>query len=216
MLLEELKTQYLNTSVFTDEDILILDDFLENWENIKKFNEKYYKDSYPKTVLCGINPGKNGAGKTGIPFIDFSSLSELLEGVEKTGTERSAQFFYDVVKEIGAERFYRSFYVTNISWLGFIKDGKNVNYYTLSDKAKAFIYKMFEFEMNQVSPTTIISMSGEVKQTLSSLFNGGQIDISNSLPHPNYCAFPKNYSSCKSQYIELLSKYLQTAHKIEL
>jgi len=208
MLYKELKTQYFDTSVFTDDDIVVLDDFLDNWENIKKFNEKYYKGSYPKTVLCGINPGKNGAGKTGIPFIDFSSLSELIEGVETTGTERSAQFFYDVVQEIGAERFYRSFYVTNISWLGFIKDGKNVNYYTLSDNAKAFIYKIFEFEIRQVSPTTIIAMSGEVKHTLSSLYKGGHIDISHSLPHPNHCAFPKNYDSCKRQYIKLLSKYL--------
>ena len=208
MLLENLKIQYLNTSEFTDDDILILDDFLENWENIKRFNEKYYKGSYPKTVLCGINPGKNGAGKTGIPFIDFSSLSKLLDGVEKTDTERSAQFFYDIVQEIGADRFYRSFYVTNISWLGFIKDGKNVNYYDLSDKSKKFIYKMFQYEIKQVSPTTIISMSGKVKHTISSMFDGGQIDITNSLPHPNYCAFPKNYAPCKSQYLELLSKYL--------
>lgn len=208
MLVDELKEQYMNTSIFNDNDILILNEFLENWENVKRFNEKYYNGNYPKTVLCGINPGKNGAGKTGIPFIDFTSLSQLLDGVERSDTERSAQFFYDIVQEFGAERFYKSFYVTNISWLGFMKDGKNVNYYNLSDQAKAFIYKMFQYEMEKVSPTTIISMSGEVKATISSLFNDSEIDISNTLPHPNYCAFPKNYTTCKTKYLELLSQYI--------
>ena len=87
MLAEKLKEKYLSSSVFENEDIELLDDFLDNWENVKRFYEKYYANGYPKTVLCGINPGKNGAGKTGIPFLDFDSLSKLIDGIEHTDTE---------------------------------------------------------------------------------------------------------------------------------
>ena len=90
MLIEKLKEKYLSSSIFDNEDIVLLDSFLDNWENVKQFNEKYYTEGYPKTVLCGINPGKNGAGKTGVPFLDFNSLSKLMDGVEHADTERSA------------------------------------------------------------------------------------------------------------------------------
>ncbi|HIP11449.1 MAG TPA: DUF4918 family protein [Arcobacter sp.] len=209
MLVEELKERYISSSIFDDEDIIVLDDFLDNWENVKRFNEKYYDGYYPKTVLCGINPGKNGAGKTGVPFLDFSSLSKLIDGVVSADTERSAQFFYDIAEEIDAEKFYRSFYVTNISWIGFTKDGNNKNYYELSDSVKDFIYDAFKYEMSVVAPKTIISLSQEVKKTVNNIFKSSGINTSASLPHPNYCAFPKNYEKCKMQYIEMLAQYIK-------
>ena len=76
------------------------------------------------TVICGINPGRNGAGKTGVPFLDFNSLSQLLPNLKKEDSERSSQFFFEIVEHFGAKKFYETFYVTNISWLGFIKDNK--------------------------------------------------------------------------------------------
>jgi len=191
MLIEKLKEKYLSSSVFKNDDIELLDGFLDNWENVKHFYEKYYANGYPKTVLCGINPGKNGAGKTGIPFLDFDSLSKLIDGIEHTDTERSAQFFYDVVQEFGVEKFYRSFYVTNISWMGYMKENKNVNYYQLSDPVKEFIYDAFKHEMSVVGPKTIISLSQEVKKTVNDIFQDSGIDTATTLPHPNYCVFPK-------------------------
>lgn len=41
----------------------------------------FYPTQEKRVVLCGINPGRNGAGKTGIPFIDFSGASHLLSGI---------------------------------------------------------------------------------------------------------------------------------------
>ena len=146
-------------------------------------------------------------GKTGIPFLDFDSLSKLIEGVDHIDTERSAQFFFDIIQEFGAEKFYRSFYVTNISWIGYMKENKNVNYYQLSDPVKIFIYDAFKYEMNVVAPTTIISLSQEVKKTVKDMFQDNGIDTAASLPHPNYCAFPKNYEKCKNQYMEMLAPY---------
>jgi hypothetical protein len=213
VLIEELKRRYIDSgdieSLLKGSEISVLDEFLMNWSTIRAFNKTYYQNSYPKTVLCGINPGKNGAGKTGIPFVDFASLSKLIANVEKTDSERSAQFFYDVVSEFGAKEFYDSFYVTNISWVGYIKGNKNINYYKLPEKPKKFIMEMFKYEMEEISPQTIIAMSGEVQNTLNQLYEDSTIDIKSSLPHPNYCAFPKNYKKCKEGYIELLSKYIK-------
>ncbi len=69
----------------------------------------FYKDSFPKTVLCRINPGRFGAAKTGVSFIDFTSLSQMIDGVNRDDSERSAKFFFDVVQEFGVKRFYQNF-----------------------------------------------------------------------------------------------------------
>jgi hypothetical protein len=210
---EDLRNKYIDSGqidiLLKNTEITILNEFLDNWESIKAFNNEFYGENLPKTVLCGINPGKNGAGKTGLPFIDFTSLSKLLNNVNRQDTERSAQFFYDVVQELGVDDFYKTFYVTNISWVGYIKGNKNLNYYDLPLLAKKFVYEMFMHEMNIVSPTTIISLSGAVKGTVDELFNDSSVETNLQLPHPNYCAFPRNYKSCKAQYIDLLSQYIK-------
>ncbi len=212
MIHEELKNKYIDSrkiELLLDESgISILSDFMQNWESIERFNKKYYGEKLPKTVLCGINPGKNGAGKTGVPFLDFKSLSKIMDDIDRNDTERSAQFFYDVVKEIGVSSFYKSFYVTNISWVGYLKSGKNLNYHDLPLAAKKFVYDMFKYEIELVSPRKIISLSGAVKDSVTELFSNSGIDIREQLPHPNYCAFPNNYEGCKAKYIDLLSRHI--------
>jgi len=209
---EHLRVNYIESgkmnALLKGSDVSILDIFLDNWGVVTQFKQQFYKDGFPKTVLCGINPGRLGAGKTGIPFIDFASLSQMVRSVNCDESERSAKFFFDVVQEIGIEKFYRNFYVTNISWVGYTNNNKNVNYYQLPDDAKKFVYDMFQWEMQQVAPSTIISLSRVVKDTVDELFGNSHIEINKHLPHPNYCAFPKNYEKCKAQYIELLSAYI--------
>ncbi len=185
--------------------ISILRDFLDNWDTIQRFNRHYYKDGAPKVVLCGINPGRLGAGKTGIPLIDFASLSTMLPDIQRQDSERSAGFFHEVIQSIGTERFYRHFYVTNISWVGYQSQQRNVNYDQLPSSAQDFVYQMFLSEMELVSPTTIIALGGVVRETLHTCLKGSGVDLSRVLPHPNYCAFPKNRDDCKTQYIDLLT-----------
>ena len=213
MILQDiLKNKYIDSgeieSLLKNSNIQVLRGFLDNWNAIRKFNNQFYGNKHPKTVLCGINPGKLGAGKTGIPFVDFTSLSKMIEGVDRDDTERSAQFFYDIVQELGVCEFYRSFYVTNVSWVGYVRNEKNVNYYDLPVAAKAFVYEMFKLEMDFVFPVTIVSLAASVKETVEHIFGQSEIDTTKKLPHPNYCAFPKNYEECKTQYIELLSPYI--------
>jgi len=212
-IIKELKKQYIENEavkkLLKDDDIEILDGFLNNWDNIEKFYAQYYNNKHPKVVICGINPGKNGAGKTGIPFIDFNSLSKLLPNIHENDIERSAQFFYEIIEYFGAKKFFETFYVTNISWLGFIKNGNNVNYYDLPIKVKEEIFKIYKSEIDAVQPTTVISLSKEVEKTNKSLFDKNETIELKYLPHPNYCAFPKNKDSCKEQYISLLSQYIK-------
>ena len=182
--------------------------FLDNLKRIKDFNSMYYSNRLPKVVLCGINPGRFGAGKTGIPFIDFNSLSQMIDNIHENDSENSATFFYQVISEIGVKRFYETFYVTNLSWVGYSKSEKNFNYYQLSPPVKQFIYEMFKKEMEIVSPKTIISLGNEVKKSINTIFSDTGIDISNKLPHPSYCAMYNNKQKCKDKYIELLKKYL--------
>ncbi len=80
--------------ILNEQKIYILDDFINNTDIITKFYEKYISPHNPKIVICGINPGRLGAGKTGIPFLDFSSADKLIDGIDRNDSEKSAQFFF--------------------------------------------------------------------------------------------------------------------------
>lgn len=209
-LIGELRKSYLGPNgieaKLKSSSISAINDFIDNWENILEFNRRYYGDQIPKTVICGINPGINGAGKTGVPFLDFKSLSQVIPDLTKQDSERSAQFFFDIVNHFGATEFYKTFYVTNISWVGFNKENNNLNYFSLPDHAKKYVYDQFLREMAAVRPTTIISLSREVHTTLGELF-GDEVNTKIILPHPNYCAFPTNYPTQKKRYIEALEPF---------
>lgn len=96
------------------------------------FNRKFYGDHSPRIFVFGINPGRFGAGVTGISFTDPVRLENncgIPNSFQKKA-ELSSLFIYDVIAAYGGvEKFYRNFYVTALCPLGFVKDGKNLNYY---------------------------------------------------------------------------------------
>jgi hypothetical protein len=97
-----------------------------------EFYHKYYNDNNPRYCVIGINPGRFGAGVTGVPFTDPIRLkSECeIEGNWPLKQELSSLFVYDVINTYGGpEKFYAKFYITAVSPLGFTKNGKNLNYY---------------------------------------------------------------------------------------
>lgn len=190
------------------EDISVLREFESSKSVADEFTLRYCSKRKPTVVLCGINPGRLGAGKTGVPFLDFCSLSKLLPNVNRDESERSASFFYEVVEYFGAKAFYETFHVTNISSVGFERRGKNLNYYDLPDKALKYVLKEFKREMELVNPVAVISLASSVHNTVNSVLSDYAMNTSSSLPHPNYCAFPKQKDRCKKEYIELLSQYL--------
>lgn len=101
---------------------------------VAAFYQKYYHDDQQRHCILGINPGRLGAGFTGIPFTDTRRLREKC-GLEYTGKEThepSSVFVYTMIDAFGGpEAFYKKFYIGSVCPLGFTatnKTGKEVNY----------------------------------------------------------------------------------------
>jgi hypothetical protein len=93
---------------------------------LKDFLNKYYGDSYKRTLLLGINPGRHGAGITGINFTASKQLREdcRVQNPFK-GSELSAEFIYKVIHAYGrVQKFYGDFFIGSVCPLGFVQHGK--------------------------------------------------------------------------------------------
>ncbi len=98
------------------------------------FYRKYYSDNNKRHMIIGINPGRLGAGATGIPFTDTIRLEQIC-GLSVPGIktyETSSVFMYDMIDRYGgAEAFYGDHYISAVSPLGFTitgRNGREVNY----------------------------------------------------------------------------------------
>jgi hypothetical protein len=96
------------------------------------FYKKYYNDDGQRFMILGINPGRFGGGITGVPFTDPVKLEEIC-GIANSlpkKNELSAEFIHAMIAAFGGvESFFFKFYINSVSPLGYIKDGRNVNYY---------------------------------------------------------------------------------------
>lgn len=98
------------------------------------FYRKYYADTKQRHFILGINPGRFGAGLTGIPFTDpkrlVSRCQIAYEGI--VAHEPSSAFIYEMIEAFGGEKkFYAKFYINSICPLGFTaqkSNGREVNY----------------------------------------------------------------------------------------
>ncbi len=116
---------------------------------VRLFHQRFYADERPRVLMLGINPGRLGAGSTGLPFTDTKRCeSELGIAVNGLRThEPSSDFFYRMIHAAGGvEAFYSTVYVHAVCPLGFVrtsagsrvadpaeKGAINLNYY--DDKA---------------------------------------------------------------------------------
>ncbi len=111
---------------------------------ISRFYHKFYNDSKPRGLILGINPGRLGAGVTGIPFTDSYTLEQHC-GISfpLITRETSARFVYEVIDAYGgAESFYSHWFIGAVSPLGYIHKNKkgnwvNYNYYDQKDLEQA-------------------------------------------------------------------------------
>lgn len=111
---------------------------------IHEFYYTFYNDQSPRTLILGINPGRLGAGATGIPFTDTKRLLShcSIDCQEIKTHEPSSVFIYDVIDAYGGVHdFYKDFYINSVCPLGFVmeKDNRkiNFNYYDSKDLLKA-------------------------------------------------------------------------------
>ena len=161
---------------------------------MKQFYNRYYPDTGKRIFILGINPGRFGAGVTGIPFTDPIRLEKL--GIENSFSKRqelSSVFIYDMIDQYGGpESFYSKFYFSSLSPLGFVRHGKNYNYYDDRDLAKAlkpYIIQNIESQIKFGANRSIVFCLGQGKNytyldNLNKEF--GWWERVEALPHPRW------------------------------
>jgi len=128
---------------------------------VKVFHEKYFSDDAERTMIIGINPGRFGAGITGIPFTDPVQLETkcgITNSFDKK-PELSSIFVYRMIEAYGnLADFYRKFFIGSVSPLGFLKDGKNLNYYDI----KALQEAVYNFMLKSLKQQLAFGINREV------------------------------------------------------
>jgi Domain of unknown function (DUF4918) len=102
------------------------------WEVAAEFYRKFYGDSQPRVFIFGINPGRFGGGVTGVPFTDPIRLADKcgIPNHLRRLPELSSEFIYSMIEAYGGVKdFYGKYFFSQMSPLGFLRDGKNLNYY---------------------------------------------------------------------------------------
>jgi hypothetical protein len=205
--------------------ISIMNPFKENPRIIpviSQFYSRFYNDENYRKIILGINPGRFGAGVTGIPFTDTRRLAEKcclsIPGLQSF--ETSSVFFYEMIDRYGGpEKFYSDFFVSSVVPLGFTslnKIGKQVNYNyydnkKLTDSVHDFIVdsltKQLQFGIERDSCFCL--GTGRNYKFLLNLNN--ELKLFNKivpLEHPRYVMQYKSKQKhiYISKYIEELSK----------
>lgn len=148
--------QDVDISTPLPEGVVVLNPYHDKhvFELCRKFYKQYYSDERERILILGINPGRFGAGLTGIPFTDPMKLEKHC-GISNTllkKPELSADFIYTMIEAFGGPvQFYSKFYFSSVCPLGFIKEGKNLNYYDireLQESVKGFIVYSLKATIN--------------------------------------------------------------------
>ena len=207
--------------------ISIMNPFKDNHgalEASSAFYTRFYSDTVPRHMILGINPGRFGAGLTGVPFTDPKRLRDACHVDVYTGPmahEPSSVFVYDMIAAYGGvERFYSEFYINSICPLGFTATnarGKevNYNYYDKPELCEA----VESFMMHSLRAQIAFGMKTDVCFCLGTGKNAKYIQQLNEthkffdqvipLEHPRYIIQYK--SGQKQQYID---KYLQELRSV--
>ena len=186
------------------------------WKVASRFYEKFYADSRPRTYIFGINPGRFGGGVTGIPFTDPIRLAEKcgIPNDWKKQAELSSQFVYEMIEGYGGvEAFYGHYFFTAISPLGYVRHGKNLNYYDdkeLMRDVEPFVLECIRRQLKTMptSETCFCLGEGENYRYFSRINDKhGFFKTIIPLPHPRWVM---QYRRKKiKDYIELYVKKLK-------
>ena len=159
------------------------------------FYNQFYNDTGKRIFLIGINPGRFGAGITGLPFTDPILLEERV-GIKNSFQKRkelSAVFIHEIIDAFGGlAPFYNQFYFTSVSPLGFVKDGKNLNYYdmaSLQEELTPFIVEQMNHQVKEWGRTDVAFTIGKGQNHKELLkFNAQHkwFDKIVALPHPRW------------------------------
>lgn len=148
----------LEITVKLTSDVKVLNPYREmtreTFAALEEFYQRYYADNRPRKLMMGINPGRLGAGLTGIPFTDTPALESIGIHMPNVDTsETSADYVWKVIEAYGGpEAFFSEWFIGGVSPLGFIKlndkgNWVNFNYY---DDAKIQM-KLTPFLLEQIA-----------------------------------------------------------------
>ena len=197
----------------------VLNPFTDNPETLeimKRFYHKFYNDNQSRKFIIAINPGRLGAGTTGVPFTDTKRLeSECKITMESAHThEVSAVFIYRMIKEFGGVKsFYQQFYINSVFPLAIVRKNNkgswvNANYYDelpLYNKVKDYMIAALKHNINLGLNTEKVFILGKKNAQFIKKLNREEQLFSQMtvLEHPRYI---QQYKSKDIQFY--LDKYM--------
>lgn len=161
---------------------------------VRDFYSAFFHDEVKRTGLFGINPGRHGAGLTGIPFTDPKRLRDhcRIDNILNSH-EPSSEFVYMVIDRMGGpSAFYKRFFISSLCPLGFTAEGKNLNYYDRPDLQKAiepYIVKTLlqQIQLGLHKQTAVILGAGKNLKFIERLnVEHGFFGRIIGLPHPRF------------------------------
>lgn len=193
------------------------------------FYRKYYADHQERRIILGINPGRFGAGITGVPFTDPKRLADACDihvAACASAHEPSSVFVYEVVRAMGGPAaFYRAWYINSICPLGFVRVDsggrkKNYNYYDdrqLEAAARPFMVECLRRQIAFGIRRDVCFCLGTGKNAaFLERLNGeyGFFDRIVPLEHPRYIMQykRKEHAAYVRKYVSLLAEAGNAAH----
>jgi hypothetical protein len=182
---------------------------------IDEFYTKFYSDTNPRVFVLGINPGRFGAGVTGISFTTPQNLRRYcgIENDLRDTPELSSRFIYQTIEALGgAQEFYGRFFLTSLFPLALTKDGKNYNFYDDRVTTQTLWPAITETVRTQLTfgaDRRVAVCLGRKKETYLKRLNDQQGFFGRivTLDHPRYIL------QYKSKDVPLyLERYIQTLH----
>ena len=182
-----------------------------------QFYGKYYADNKQRILILGINPGRFGAGVTGVPFTDPARL-EQITGIKNTLIKRpelSAEFMYSMIAGYGgAKKFYQHFYINSVYPLGLLQYGKNRNYYDsplLRKSLQPYIIDHLRAQKQfPITDKVVICLGEGANFKFLQQLNNEYHFFENifPLPHPRYILQykRKQLEDYKKRYVEVLKQ----------
>jgi hypothetical protein len=190
----------------------------ETLKIVKLFFKKYYSDDHPRRLIFGINPGRFGAGTTGINFTAPKQLKEYC-GIDhsfRPQSELSAEFIYEMIERFGGPAlFYREYFISAVSPLGYVRKGVNLNYYDDKKLQAAVTPFIVESIQQQISfgfkTDRCICVGGEKNYKFLSVLNekNNWFQKIIPLPHPRFILQYRRKK--KDEYIHQYLSALQLA-----
>lgn len=193
-------------------------------ELVHSFYTRFFSDTRPRVFLLGINPGRFGAGVTGISFTTPQNLRRYcgIENELRDTPELSSRFIYQVVEAFGgAQTFYEKFFLSSLFPLALTKNGpnggpKNYNFYddrTTTDALWPAIMEAIQTQLNFGANRNVVVCLGQKNEMYLRRLNEQQGLFSRivTLDHPRYILQykAKDVPAYLEKYIAVLQDCLE-------